>query len=88
MINKVDYDLAKDIVARPIIMLSDKENFSNRNIYKSLENTVDTFVIHDPGFYDLYDKNRDKYVKSISNQRKLEITIDELTKKGKKKSAH
>jgi len=49
---------------------------------------VDTFLIHDPGFYDPSDPGRSAKLERIDSKRKFEITVDELTIKDKKKSAH
>lgn len=70
------------IVEKP----SDKSNYNERMFngqhVKSLDEAqkvVDTFVIHDPGIEDHL---------NISDERKLEITLDEMTLPNKKKSAH
>jgi len=82
-------DFAKTRLEDIIQIPSHKSNYSSRSLGgKRLEDVITAFIVHDPGFYDLRDKNNDIRLKSISAQRKLEITIDELTLPNKQKSAH
>jgi hypothetical protein len=71
---------------------SDKSNFSDRlNFLGSKakpEDIIDTIVIHDPGFYNIIDRKKDEYLRNVTPEKKLKITIDELTLPNKQKSVH
>jgi len=85
---------ALENVANVIWKPSHESNYSLRNRAgkildeSSAHNYVDTFIIHDPGFYDLNDLEKNEKLRKISPERKFQITIDELTLPDKKKSAH
>jgi N-acetyl-anhydromuramyl-L-alanine amidase AmpD len=71
---------------------SDKSNYNDRKANGIVLNNdeeasaiVDTFIIHDPGFQH---PDNPESVKAISLERQTEITLDEVTLPGKKKSAH
>lgn len=93
---KDNFELASNKVFNQIHKPSHISNFSKRRSANGEDlidqdkilNIIDTFIIHDPGFYDLNNKIKDEKMKNISDNRKLEITIDELTLPNKKKSAH
>ena len=76
--------LSREVVDSP----SDRSNYKHRKLHnqqvteiKEAAKLVDTFLIHDPGIPQLE-------TGKISAKRALEITVDELTIKGKNKSAH